>query len=65
MSGTTIKLLTRDGAIAATFSALLTPEQYEEIYVAVRDVDSPADLWRVLTEAATKWGLQVEVEQVY
>jgi hypothetical protein len=62
-SQTRLHLLTRDGAIAVTFSATLTPEQYEEVYNCVSGVEDAAEMKECLTAIFGKWGIGVEIEK--
>lgn len=65
MNETTLNFLTRDGAISVTFSAVLTPTQYDELFLRIPAAESPEELRNLLDELQEKWGLLVLVDSVY
>lgn len=62
MEKTTLKLLTRDGAIAVTFDNALTPEQYEAVYDCVRLTSDANEMRKRLELMASEWGAKVTIE---
>jgi len=59
---TTLHLLTRDGAITATFTPLLTSEQYDRLLQEIEAGDTREKLSSLLTTLAQGWGCQVVVD---
>lgn len=59
---TTLHLLTRDGAITATFTPLLTAEQYDRLLQEIEAGDTREKLTMLLTTLAQGWGCQVVVD---
>lgn len=58
--GTTyLNLLTRDGAMAVEFSPALEPKQYAELFELVQDFDSIGVAQALITDAARRWGREV------
>ena len=62
MNETTLNFLTRDGAIAVTFSAALTSVQYDELFLRIPAAESPEELRLLLDELQEKWDLMVLVD---
>jgi hypothetical protein len=61
-STTTLHLLTREGAITATFTPLLTPEQYDHLLQEIDAGDTRQKLTELLAQLALDWGCQVVVD---
>ena len=59
---TSLNLLTRDGAVAVTFEAKLTPDQYLRLYASVHEAETKAQLERHLTTVADEWGIAAVIE---
>ena len=59
---TSLKLLTRDGALAATFTPALSAGQYDELASCVNEFPSKPDLRQYLAEVATRWGVSVVID---
>ena len=57
--GTCLNLLTRDGAVGVEFTPALDHEHYAELFELAQDFESEAELRKVVTAAATRWGRQV------
>ena len=62
MDCTTLKLLTRDGALAVTFTPGLTPDQYSELYELVIDAETADEMTAVVKRAGLRWGADVVVD---
>jgi hypothetical protein len=59
---TSLKLLTRDGALAATFTPALSAEQYDELAAAVNQFHGKPDLRQYLSEVASRWRVSVVID---
>ena len=60
---TTLNLLTRDGAVTATFSATLTTSQYETLFESIHDYsDSAIELKERIATLANEWGIDASVD---
>jgi hypothetical protein len=59
---TTLHLLTRDGAITATFTPLLTSEQYDRLLSEVDAADTREKLVGLVVQLAQGWGCEVVVD---
>lgn len=59
MRDTTLRFLMADGAMSATFSPPLTPEQYEDLYSLVGIPSTKEELRGLLASAARRWGIKV------
>ena len=59
---TTLHLLTRDGAITATFTPGLTSEQYDRLLQEVGNGDTRQRLTELLSDLAEKWRCLVVVD---
>ena len=57
--GTCLNLLTRDGAVGVEFTPALDQEHYAELFELAQDFESEAELRKVVTAAAGRWGRQV------
>jgi hypothetical protein len=57
-----LHLLTRDGAITATFRPALTSEQYDHLLQAVDSGDTRQKLAELLASLAQAWGCDVVVD---
>ena len=56
VESTSINLLTRNGAVCATFTPALTSEQYDEILKVVQvDGNTAEELANLLKKLAAKW----------
>ena len=62
MSQTILRLLMSDGALTATFSEVLTTEQYAELRALVEIPAKKEDLRLLIEAAAELWGVKVEFE---
>jgi hypothetical protein len=63
MDRTTLNLLTRDGALAVSFTPALTPAQYGELYEIACDYDDTAEaMAAAVKEAAARWGIKVAID---
>ena len=62
IKNTSLKLLTRDGALAATFTPALSAEQYDELAASVNQFDSKPDLQRYLSDVARRWRVEVVID---
>jgi len=62
MECTTLSLLTRDGAVAVTFTPALTAQQYAELYDLAFDADSADEMSSAVKSAAGRWGANVVVD---
>ena len=61
-SPTILHLLTRDGAITATFNPSLTSEQYDRLLQEVDSGDTRDKLTEILSSLARTWGCHVVVD---
>jgi hypothetical protein len=62
-STTTLNLLTRDGAVTVTLSALLSGEQYAKLFESIRDYsDSRFELREHIAMLGNEWGLDASFE---
>lgn len=59
---TSLKLLTRDGALAATFTPALSAGQYDELAARVNEFPGKPELRQYLVDVATRWGLNVVID---
>jgi hypothetical protein len=59
---TSLKLLTRDGALAATFTPALTTEQYDELATSVNQFHGKPELRRYLSAVAERWNVSVVID---
>lgn len=59
---TTLHLLTRDGAITATFTPPLTPDQYDRLHQEIDAGDTRDRLAELLANLAQAWGCQVVID---
>lgn len=59
---TTLNLLTRDGAVSATFAAQLTEDQYARLLAYVHDAQTRQELTESILVAANEWGLMAIIE---
>jgi hypothetical protein len=59
---TMLHLLTRDGAITATFTPSLTPEQYDCLLQEINTGDTRQKLTELLSTLARTWGCDVVVD---
>src|SRR5260221_14771197 len=62
MGQTTINLLTRDGSVAVTFAAVLTPEQYARLYVCVQEASTKPQMSDCIAMVASEGGVQAVVD---
>jgi hypothetical protein len=63
MQSTTISLLTREGALSATFAPALSSEQYDQLSRELkRDGDTKAELTELLHQLAGAWRCRVIVD---
>jgi hypothetical protein len=63
MQSTSINLLTRDGALSATFTPALTSSQYDQLLHEVEnDGDTFDELKEVLQKLAGQWKCKVAVD---
>lgn len=62
MKQTSLKLLTRDGAITVIFHDTLSPEEYEAVYDCVKDSADADELRQCLRLMASEWGMTVTIE---
>jgi hypothetical protein len=63
MQDTSISLLTREGALRATFHPALDADQYAALLQAIRnDGDTHAEMTELLTKIAIAWGRQVIID---
>ena len=61
--GTTLNLLTRDGAITVTFEGYLTSAQYAKLYDCIRDYsETRQQLTERLAMVASEWGMKAIVD---
>ena len=59
---TTLHLLTREGAITATFTPLLTPGQYDRLLKEIDAGETRQKLAELLTSLAKTWDCQVVID---
>lgn len=63
MQSTSINLLTRDGALCATFSPALTASQYDQLLREIKnDGDNKVEMTALLQSLAAQWRCQVVVD---
>ena len=62
VKNTSLKLLTRDGALAATFTPALSAEQYDELAASVNDFHDKSELRRFLSDIAARWRVNVVID---
>jgi len=62
MDATRLSLLTRDGAIAATFEPALSSEQAEELSKLIRDPGTDEELRLLLESMADYWGSYLVID---
>lgn len=62
MSKTTLRILMADGAMLATFTPTLSPEQYAELHSLVESPATKEELRRDIERAAKLWGVKVELD---
>jgi len=63
MQETSISLLTREGALRATFRPALDADQYAALLQAVRnDGDTYDEMTELLKKVATAWGCEVIID---
>lgn len=61
MEETTIKFLTCDGALCATFEPGLTSGQYDELLIGIYELEGFGEMKQLLEGLAGKWGRRATV----
>jgi hypothetical protein len=59
---TSLRLLTRDGAVTATFTPALLADQYDELFASVNQQENSAELRRYLTLLAARWQVNLVID---
>jgi len=62
MECTSLNLLTRDGALAVTFTPALTAQQYAELYDLACSADTANEMSSAVQSAAERWGTDVVID---
>jgi hypothetical protein len=59
---TTLNLLASDGAVAVTFAARLTADQYARLYQCIGDAETVEMLRDRLAMVANEWGMAAIID---
>jgi hypothetical protein len=62
---TSLRLLTREGAIEVNFAAVLTPEQYSRFFECVQTANTKAEMKDSIDQVAGEYGLSVVIDEPY
>jgi hypothetical protein len=61
--GTTLNLLTREGAVTVSYPVELTEEQYAKLYECVSECDTKQELRECIAMIANEWGIEPIIDE--